>query len=349
MLHRIFIGFFILTLLSPAPQARAQVDPGERSTAGNIRFIDVHNHLFGMTGRGGPFGRTADYAGAARAAVVLMDELGTAKAIVMPPPFTEGQRDVFEAEAFLSTLSGHPGRFAFMGGGGKTEAALARRFEARVAEIAALGAVGLGELAAEHFSFTPRHPYETAPPDHPLFLLLADLAGRYNLPVDLHMEAIPRNMPLPDIDRLKGGNNPASLTANIPAFERLLSHNRNARIIWAHAGWDNTGCRTVELMDDLLARHPNLYMSIKFGDDSVEENRPLDRNGNLRPAWLNLLQKHPDRFLMGMDLFFAPPGSDIRSGPGRTKATRAFLSQLPEELARRIGADNPQHLFPLKR
>ena len=313
-------------------------------------------------GRGGPFGRSEDYAGAARAAVGLMDELGIATAVVMPPPFTEGQRDLFEAEAFLSAIAGHPGRFAFMGGGGslnvmihraakagKVDADLARRFEERVAQIVALGAVGLGEMAAEHFSFTPMHPYETAPPDHPLFLLLADLAARHNVPLDLHMEAIPRDMPLPDIERLKRGKNPASLRANIPAFERLLAHNRNARILWAHAGWDNTGCRTVGLMDSLLARHPNLYMSFKFGDDSVEENRPLDRGGMLRAAWLDLIRRHPDRFLMGTDLFFAPPLSDIRSGPGRTKSTRAFLSQLPEESARKISVDNPLNLFRLKR
>ena len=37
-------------------------------------------------------------------------------------------------------------------------------------------------MTAEHFSMTEKHPYEIAPPDHPLFLRLADLASRYDHP-----------------------------------------------------------------------------------------------------------------------------------------------------------------------
>ncbi len=29
------------------------------------------------------------------------------------------------------------------------------------------------------------------PPDHPLFLVLAEVAAKYGIPIDLHMEAVP--------------------------------------------------------------------------------------------------------------------------------------------------------------
>ena len=56
-----------------------------------------------------------------------------------------------------------------------------------------MGAAGFGEMAAEHFSGGT--PYQFAPPDHPLFLLLADIAARHDVPIDQHMNAVPRDGP----------------------------------------------------------------------------------------------------------------------------------------------------------
>jgi len=359
----ILTAFLIFTILLPVLMTGAEppVQP-PRFVTGKSGYIDVHNHLFGTTGRTDPFGLSTDYPGAARAALSLMDSQGIRTAIVMPPPFREGQRDIFEADEFLTAIGDDPERFAFMGGGGslnvmiqkavrsgRTDPDLRKLFAEQAEKIIALGAAGFGEMTAEHFSLHYRHPYETAPPDHPLFLLLADIAAHHKVPIDLHMEAITHDMPLPEFDRLRAGNNPAALRANIPAFERLLSHNPEARIIWAHAGWDNTGHRTPKLMEDLLSRHPNLHMTIKFGGDSVEENRPLAPGMRLRPEWLELLKRYPDRFMIGTDQFFTPPLSDIRGRPDRAKPTKAFLSQLPQDLAERIGVVNPIRFFRLNR
>lgn len=344
----------------PFAGAGSPNDSPYRSVKGKSGYIDVHNHLFGSTG-GGMQGHSIDYSGAVSAALSLMDTLDIGTAIVMPPPFTEGQRNIFEADEFLSAIRNYRGRFAFMGGGGslnvmiqqavnsgRTDPDMKRRFAGQAEKIIALGAAGFGEMTAEHFSLHSRHPYETAPPDHPLFLILADIAARHDVPIDLHMEAVPQDMPLPDIDRVKSGNNPSSLRANIPALERLLSYNPKVRIIWAHAGWDNTGYRTLKLMDDLLSRHANLYMTIKYGGDSVEENRPLAAGGRLKANWLDTMKKHPDRFMIGTDQFFTPPLSDIRRKAGRGKPVKAFLSQLPPDLRDKIGFENPLRVFGLK-
>ena len=339
--------------------------PPERSggasrsgSAGKITYIDVHAHPMGNIRSAGGMPEE-DFQGAARAALAAMDRMGIAKTILMPFPFFPNLPGIFDIDELVSRVGTQSGRFAFLGGGGtlnimvlqafregKTDAELRSRFEEKALQILSKGAVGFGEMMAEHVSLGPDHPYGAVPPDHPLLLLLADIAARYDVPIDLHMEAVPEEMPLPE--GLRSPPNPASLHANIPAFERLLSHNPKAKIIWAHAGWDQTGRRTTALMADLLQRHSNLYMSIKIGRDSRPENRPMNSPGEIRPEWLALIRAFPDRFLIGSDQFYLSPRAAQRF-PQRTEVVNEFLSVLPAELARKVGYENPVRLFKLEK
>jgi predicted TIM-barrel fold metal-dependent hydrolase len=221
-----------------------------------------------------------------------------------------------------------------------------RGFEAKALEILKAGAVGFGELTAEHLSFYGRHPYEAAPPDHPLFRLLADVAARHGVPIDLHMEAVPRDMFLPE--RFLSPPDPGVLRENIAAFGRLLAHNRQARIVWSHAGWDNTGHRTVELMRRLLAAHSNLYLSVKVAPSGVVGSRPLDASGTIRPEWLDLLRAFPERVVIGSDQFYGSLRV-ARVRPWSAGGARAFLDGLPPDLARRVGRDNALRIYGLGR
>lgn len=326
----------------------------------NKGYIDTHNHLFGRfhPRSGSP---VLDYEGAAQVALTKMNALGIARMLIMPPPFPPGHPNTYDMDDLLQVVRKHAERFGFLGGGGtlnpmiqqtaqdgSTSRELRGRFEKKALEILSKGAVGFGEMTAEHFSMNPRHPYESAPPDHPLFLLLADMAARYDVPVDIHMEAVPREMPLPQIERLSSPRNPDVLRPNIAAFERLLAYNREAKIIWAHAGWCNTGRRTTALMDELLGRHPNLYMSIKMGRDSFPENRPLNRDREIKPEWLNLLRRYPDRFLMGSDHFYVSPRIPRRM-PRHAEASKVLLSQVPPEIAGKLGYKNAIRIFKLKK
>jgi predicted TIM-barrel fold metal-dependent hydrolase len=218
---------------------------------------------------------------------------------------------------------------------------LRRRFETRAAEILSAGAVGFGEMTALHLSFFPGHPFEVAPPDHPLFFLLADIAAQGNVPIDLHMEAAVQDTPLPG--RFMSPPNPSALRENISAFDRLLSHNRGARIVWQHVGWDNTGHMTVPLLRRLLEAHTNLYMSLKINRRSLPQNRPLDIDGKVPQEWLDLLGSFPDRFVVGADQFFGTPRFSLVN----LEAHRSFLSQLPPDLARKVGYENAVRLYRL--
>ncbi|MCP4001460.1 MAG: hypothetical protein GY727_11180, partial [Gammaproteobacteria bacterium] len=179
----------------------------------------------------------------------------------MPPGGEQKNRRYLDD--ILRVVKTYPGRFAVRGGGGSrnvmiqqavksgrvTDAAK-KEFDTTAMELVKKGIVGFGEMTAEHFSMRSDHPYVSAPPDHPLFLRLADLAAKYDIPIDIHMEAIPEETQLPS--RLKSPPNPQILKPNIESFKRLLAHNQNARIIWVHLGWDSTGKRTVGLTRKLL-------------------------------------------------------------------------------------------------
>jgi len=186
--------------INNSPPARAVV------SASKLLYVDTHNHIVGkrMQSKGG----ASDSSAATRAALDTMDANGVKLNLIMPMPQAVTQKNRLSIDDILPVVQQYPDRFALLGGGGSLnvmiqEALSAGRvtqadedaFDRKAADLIADGIVGFGEMTAEHFSMRSDHPYTTAPPDHPLFLRLADLAAKYNVPIDLHMEAIPYDMP----------------------------------------------------------------------------------------------------------------------------------------------------------
>lgn len=205
----------------------------------------------------------------------------------------------------------------------------------------------------------PGHPYQWTAPDHPYLLRLAEIAARRGVPIELHLDLVPQDMATPA--RLRGGDTPATLRANLAGFERLLAHARGARIVWAHAGSDPLGFRTAALCRELLARHPNLAMSLRFparlpaGVPGGEE-LALDGDGRPSPAWLALVGDFADRFVLGSDAFYPSPALRGPGGrglqfatlaPRQRELTAAFVAALPREVARQVAGDNARRLYRL--
>ncbi len=346
----LLVALALVFCLLPGSAGAGRAGKGE---PGRFLRLDAHNHILPYVGR-----QETDFMGGARAALKVMDKYRISTMVLMPHPFTSGQAGAYTYRPLQRVVKKHPDRFVFLGGGGTLNVmlhhAVARgavsgelkeRFIKTAEQILAHGAIGFGELVAEHFSMHSGHPYESAPPDHPLLLLLADIAARHDVPIDLHMEAIPRQMDRPP--NIPTANNPAVLPANIEKFERLLDHNKGARFIWAHAGWDNTGFRTIGLMRELLGRHPNLYMSIKVRKKQGNSpNHPL-AGGRLRPDWLALIKEYPDRFMIGSDQFYQPAAARNRRRVNLAGSERV-LNGLPEGLARRVGYGNAARVFNIE-
>jgi hypothetical protein len=325
--------------------------------AGQLPYpiIDTHAHLQAR----GPHHPEADYGGAVANAIEEMDRQGISRTILMPPPFGPDSPGAYDFEDFAGPMSQRPNQLSCLGGGGTlnpmfheavragtADSSVQRHFDARANAILAGGALGFGEMSLEHFSFNPRHPYTSAPPDHPLMLRLADIAAAHSVPIDVHMEAVLADMPTPSKFLELSPNNPPSLKANIDRFRTLLAHNRNASIVWAHVGWDNTGDRTVMLCHDLMSTNPNLFMSLKIDEQSLPITRPVNPEGIAKPGWLKFTVHFADRILVGSDNFYDAPGIELRDVP-RVENVMNFVRQLPPDVARRIAYENPTRLYRL--
>jgi predicted TIM-barrel fold metal-dependent hydrolase len=304
-------------------------------------FIDAHTHF-----------DENDPEGSVRALVQALPGENMVQAFFLIMPGDTSPRGTADAAGILAAAKQYPGKVGVLAGGeslnsliqqavrsGDAGPAIQREFRQRAEDLVRLGAAGFGEMAVEHFAGAT--PYQYAPPDHPLFLLLADIAARRDIPIDLHMEAVPQGMPLPG--ELKSPPNPPALHENIPAFERLLAHNPRARVIWAHLGSDSTGYRTPDLCRRLLERHSNLYMEIKLDPKAPGKNYLL-AGEKIKPDWLKLFEDFPDRFIIGTDQHYPQT-----NGPERWQAAVLLFNQLSPDLRKRIGTENVAHLYNAQR
>ena len=274
-----------------------------------------------------------------------MDARGITRTVLAPPPTTgaPNRTDTYGPAELTEIVRQAPTRFAFAAGGEVLNPILqntpandippqrVERFRAAAVAIAQAGAAAFAELGAEVLAsgkrMTGGHSHQTSPADHPLLLTLAEIAARFKMPIGLHMEAITAE---------------SGQAENISAFERLLGSNRSARIVWLHAGWDRTGQRSVQLMQTLLRRHPNLFMTLKSDSIGNAGTAPLDASGRLKSEWLVMLREFPDRFVIGSDQFY-----DL--GLDRIDNARRIMDALPLDLARQIGRENPPSIYRLSR
>jgi hypothetical protein len=120
--------------------------------------------------------------------------------------------------------------------------------------------------------------------------------------------------------------------ADEEAVEILMRHNPRARIIWAHTGFGLPS----ERVSALLAKYPDLWGELSYRSGIT------DGAGKLTPEWRALFERYPDRFLLGSDTWvperWASYG-EIMAG------YRAWLEQLPPQVARQIAHGNARALF----
>jgi predicted TIM-barrel fold metal-dependent hydrolase len=330
-------------LFAGSPPQATQVDPTAAPVPAITPYIEGHTHFDGK-----------DPEGSVQAALQALESQNAVRIFFLVAPSTYEYPTRYEAEVILPAAKKYPTKLAVLGGGGSLNAMIhqsvetgdvgpevQKKFKERAEELINEGVAGFGEMTAEHFSSAEPYQYHYHPPDNPLFMLLADIAAEHGVPIDIHMEAVPQDMPLPS--GLTSPPNAPQLHANIPAFERLLNHNPRAKIIWAHAGSDLSGYRTPELCRRLLQAHPNLFMEIKLDTYLLGKNPPLTggASGTIRPDWLKLFKDFPDRFLIGSDQGYPERGKR----PQKWETAVLLLNQLPPDLRKKIGTENALHIY----
>jgi hypothetical protein len=118
------------------------------------------------------------------------------------------------------------------------------------------------------------------------------------------------------------------------AVERLFRQWPEARILWAHSGFERP-----ERVREVLRRHKNLWCDLAFRTDPAQ-------GGKVDAEWRAAFLEFPERFLLGTDTFTPERWHYI---PEHAVWARAWLADLPPEIGERIAWRNGEALFAPKK
>ncbi|MEN9559645.1 MAG: hypothetical protein RLZZ502_856 [Pseudomonadota bacterium] len=119
------------------------------------------------------------------------------------------------------------------------------------------------------------------------------------------------------------------------ALRHLLAIAPKAKIIWAHTGF-STEHRVVA---DILRTHPNVVGELSYRGDLTEGGAEA---GKLTPEWRDLFGRFPERFMLGSDTWV---NQRWDSYGDTMRRYRAWLAQLPPEVARKVAYENAAKLL----
>ncbi|UYN97409.1 MAG: amidohydrolase [Enhydrobacter sp.] len=114
------------------------------------------------------------------------------------------------------------------------------------------------------------------------------------------------------------------------AVERHFQQDPDAKVLWAHSGFDSPS--NVAAM---LRRYRNLYCDLAFLTAHAS-------NGKVTTGWRELFLEFPDRFMVGTDTFTPERLHYIVE---HARWSRQWLSDLPRDVAEKIGFRNGERLF----
>ncbi len=191
---------------------------------------------------------------------------------------------------------------------------------------------GIGEVFTRHDDITALTEGDTPRANNEALARVYHLASEFDLPVMLHSNITS-----------KRERNPLYLAE----LEEPLRNHPHTRFIWAHAGTSMELHRHQEKLDFLLPTvsrllddYPNLYIDLSW---TMLRPYLLDASGKPRKAWLQLVERHPTRFMLGSDVV----GRFDNLAEGM-QAFEPFLDALPEEVAHQEARDNFLAILPRK-
>ncbi|MFJ2685801.1 amidohydrolase family protein [Pseudomonas sp. NPDC087342] len=189
---------------------------------------------------------------------------------------------------------------------------------------------GIGEVFTRHDDLTALTSGDTPRANNEAMTRIYHLAAENDLPVMLHSNITS-----------KRERNPLYLAE----MEEPLRNHPHTRFIWAHAGTSVEIHRHQTQLDFLLPTltrmlevYPNLFIDLSW---SMLTPYLLDEQGKPRDEWLKLVERFPERFMLGSDVVgrFDKLGQEMRSFD-------PFLDALPEAVARKVARDNFLAVLP---
>lgn len=189
---------------------------------------------------------------------------------------------------------------------------------------------GIGEVFTRHDDLTALTSGDTPRANNEAMTRIYHLAAENDLPVMLHSNITS-----------KRERNPLYLAE----VEEPLRNHPHTRFIWAHGGTSKEIHRHQVQMDfllptlsRLLEAYPNLYIDLSW---SMLTPYLLDEAGKPRAEWVKLVERFPERFMLGSDVVgrFSKLGKEMRRFD-------PFLDALPEAVAQRVARDNFLSVLP---
>ena len=118
------------------------------------------------------------------------------------------------------------------------------------------------------------------------------------------------------------------------AIDRIFAQDPSAIVLWAHSGFDRP-----DEIAALLRKHPNLWADLAVRSEQ-------GYNGKVPPEWRALFEEFPDRFMVGTDTFTPERWPYVGA---HADWSRAWLSDLPPEIAENIAWRNAERLLEARR
>jgi hypothetical protein len=188
---------------------------------------------------------------------------------------------------------------------------------------------GIGEVFARHDDLTALTYGDTSRANTQAFDRLIALAEKHDMPILIHSNI---------------GSAWRENTDYLSEIEYAVKNHPNAKIIWAHCGISRRIVipNHTQILDRMLQTYPNLRVDISW----VIFEQEIAPNGVLNKDWPALIEKYPDRFIIGSDVVgtFSQYKSTIqryylvldalKPATAKKVAQENFLAALPGHLGR---------------
>ena len=143
---------------------------------------------------------------------------------------------------------------------------------------------GIGEIFARHNELTRLTPGETTRADDPALDGIYDYAASVGLPVWIHSDI---------------GTTSLRDPVYLHEISNAVSRHPDTSFVWCHAGQGrNLNITTLRSdVDAMLGRNKNLWVDISW----LVYDTVIAPGGKPKNEWVMLIEKYPDRFMIGSD------------------------------------------------
>lgn len=224
----------------------------------------------------------------------------------------------------------------------KQAAALLRKAGLKSALVSSSGDEGTQQLLAEapEIVIPSLRPYRTRGEtsswvrDESVVAFLEDRLRRHRYAAigEFHLFGADADLPVPRrmVALSKQHRLVLHAHSDADAVERIYQQDPQARVLWAHAGFERP-----EKVAEMLRRHRNLWADLAYRSEHGS-------GGKVAPEWRKLFTEFPDRFMVGTDTFTPERWHYLVE---HASWTRAWLTDLPKPLAERLAWRNGEALF----